>query len=134
MVPSHARLATRVAVLSADGERRTNPFVARRLRLVPIELRIDAAPNRFGQRNTKTRGVACQSPVLTFGHLYLRTHHDVMNITSLWYGEPKPGRESGAFSWEGPLVSTELDFELDVERALSYGTLPMALVDDDPLD
>ena len=33
-----------------------------------------------------------------------------------------------------PLVSAELDFELDVERALSYGTLPMALVDDDPLD
>ncbi len=33
-----------------------------------------------------------------------------------------------------PLVSAELDFELDVERALSYGTLPMALADDDPLD
>ena len=33
-----------------------------------------------------------------------------------------------------PLVSAELDFELDVERALSYGTLPMALVEDDPLD
>ncbi|MYN67609.1 MAG: ATP-binding protein [Acidobacteria bacterium] len=33
-----------------------------------------------------------------------------------------------------PLVSAELDFELDIERALSYGTLPMALVDDDPLD
>lgn len=33
-----------------------------------------------------------------------------------------------------PLVSAELDFELDVERALSYGTLPTALVDDHPLD
>ena len=33
-----------------------------------------------------------------------------------------------------PLMSAELDFEFDVERALSYGTLPMALAGDDPLD
>ena len=33
-----------------------------------------------------------------------------------------------------PLVSAELGFELDIRRALSYGTLPMALVDDDPHD
>ena len=32
-----------------------------------------------------------------------------------------------------PLVSAELGFELDFERALSHGTLPMALVDEDPL-
>ena len=33
-----------------------------------------------------------------------------------------------------PLVSAELDFDLDMERALSYGTLPMALVGSVPLD
>ena len=33
-----------------------------------------------------------------------------------------------------PLVSAELDFEVDVERALSHGTLPMALTGDDPPD
>ena len=33
-----------------------------------------------------------------------------------------------------PLVSAELDFELDVERALSEGTLPMALTGDNPPD
>ena len=33
-----------------------------------------------------------------------------------------------------PLVSAELDFDLDIERALSYGTLPTVLVGGDPLD
>ena len=33
-----------------------------------------------------------------------------------------------------PLVSAELDFALDVERALSHGTLPMAVAGDHPED
>ena len=33
-----------------------------------------------------------------------------------------------------PLVSAELDFDFDVERALSYGMLPMAVTGDDPED
>ena len=33
-----------------------------------------------------------------------------------------------------PLVSVELDFQFDVAQALSHGTLPMALVGDNPLD
>ncbi len=33
-----------------------------------------------------------------------------------------------------PLVSAELDFQFDVEQALSHGTLPMAVVGDSPQD
>ncbi len=33
-----------------------------------------------------------------------------------------------------PLVSAELDFDLDIDRTLVHGTLPMAVVGDDPLD
>ena len=33
-----------------------------------------------------------------------------------------------------PLVSAELDFDLDIDRTLVLGTLPMAVVGDDPLD
>lgn len=33
-----------------------------------------------------------------------------------------------------PLVSAELDFDLDVERALAYGMLPMAVTGEDPAD
>ena len=82
MLPSHASLATRVPVLAADGESGTNSFVARRWRLVLIELLVDAAPNRFRQRNPETSGMAGQLAVLIGGDPCPWTHHDVAKITS----------------------------------------------------
>ena len=79
----HPGLAVGAAVLAADGQRRTNAFLARRGDPVMLELRVHATPDSFRERDPESPRVASQLSVLGFGELYLSTHHDVTNIAPL---------------------------------------------------
>ena len=95
MIPGYVGIPLWVAVLAADGERRPHAIIARRRRHLAVELCVDATSYRFRQRNTEPPGVTRQSPVLIFGKLYLSTHHDGINITSVGGTPLRPGTRAG---------------------------------------
>jgi hypothetical protein len=45
-----------------------------------VELRADAAPNRFRHRNGALLRPALEATILLGGELYLRSHHDVIIV------------------------------------------------------